>query len=408
MLRYPGNDEVVICSAVRTPFSKFGGSLRGYSSIDLAAVVLKAVVDRAPLAAHQIDEVVLGMARVGEAALSNGIIARQAILKAGFPDETVSMTVDRACCSSITTTQIASYRLLLGESSVVVSAGVDNMGREPFLLSPELRWGNKIGPVKADDTLFELGYRGYAPVAVDSGRVALEHGVSREEQDDWALRSQMRYQQALSEGKFSEEIVPIKAPDSAGEKIVLDRDEFPKPHTTKEKLQSLPTVYGSATVTAGNAPGLDTGACALLLATRFSAEKLGLTPMATVVATSSVAVDADKLPIGPAKAIEKVCAKAGLTLKDINLIEINEAFAAVPLVSLKILSGGDPSTYRRLLDKTNVNGGAIAIGHPVGASAGRITMALARELRMRKGGYGVAAICGGLGQADAILLRVGS
>ena len=243
-------------------------------------------------------------------------------------------------------------------------------------------------------------------MAVDSGRVALEHGVSREDQDDWALRSQMLYQQALAAGKFSGDIVPITAPDGAGRIIVLDRNEFPKPQTTKEKLQSLPTVYGSATVTAGNAPGLDTGACALLLTLGSSAEKMGLTPIATVVATSSVAVDADKLPIGPAKAIEKVCARAGVTLEDLELIEINEAFAAVPLVSLKILSGRDPAKYKRLVDMTNVNGGAIAIGHPVGASAARITMTLAGELRRRKGGYGVAAICGGLGQADAVLLRV--
>jgi acetyl-CoA C-acetyltransferase len=289
-----------------------------------------------------------------------------------------------------------------------MSVGSENMPRMPHL-APGLRQGVRIGHIKLIDGLFELGYtaKGFNPVALDAGEVAVEYGVTREMQDEWAARSQELCLKAYADGKLKvgEELTPIVIPQKKGDPIIIDKDESPR-KTSVEALSKLRTVYGSPTVTPGNAPPLSAGSSAILLMTREQAANKGLKPLATVVAIVSSATDPRRIAVIPAYTIQKALGKAGLTIDDMNLIEINEAFAAVPLVSTKILADGDENKWKALRDKTNINGGAIALGHPVGASAGRITMTLAYELRRRGGGYGVAAICGGLAQGEAVILKV--
>jgi len=245
-------------------------------------------------------------------------------------------------------------------------------------------------------------------VATDSGEVAVEYGVSREAQDRWALQSHQRWFRAFEEGKLKvgEELMAIPVPQGKGEPVLMDRDEQPRKDSTLEKLARLKPVYGSPTVTAGNAPGMNSGASAILLMTRRKAREKGLEPLGTVEAVQCAAGSPKYMACVPAIAIEKLLKRTGRALDEMDLIEINEAFAAVTLVSLKILAKDDPAKWEELQARTNVNGGAIAMGHPVGASGARVTMTLLYELRRRGGGRGVAAICGGLSQGEAVLVRV--
>lgn len=395
--------EVVIVSAVRTPYGKFGGALKDVPGVQLAAHVIQEALKRANLSPDQVDEVYLGTCVPAETGVIAPVVARQALLLAGMPEETVSMTLDRACCSSMTAIQMGMRAIQLGEADVALAVGAENLSRAPYVV-PSLRFGARMGHVELSDPL-QMKYPGHAPVSVDTGHIALEHEVGREDLDAWALRSQQRYQKSLAEGKYDAEIAPIELSTRKGP-VMFDKDEFPKPDTTPESLAKLQTVYGSPTVTPGNAPGLDAGATAILLMSRKKAESLGLKPLATVLTVASVAGEPKDIVTIPAKAIEKGLAKTGLGLEDLSLIEINEAFAAMPLVSTKLLGGGDPAKVEALREKTNVNGGAIAIGHPVGASGARIVMALVNELNRRGGGYGAASICGGLGQGDCTIVKV--
>jgi len=289
-----------------------------------------------------------------------------------------------------------------------MAVGSENMPRTPHL-APGLRSGTRLGHIKLIDCLFELGYqaKGFNPVAKDAGEVAVEYGVTREMQDEWALGSQEKYAKAFAEGKFKvgEELMPVVIPQKKDDPIVIEKDESPR-KTSMEALAKLKTVYGSPTVTAGNAPPISAGASAILFMTREKAEERGLKPLATIVATVASATAPRGIATIPAYTIEKVLSRAGMTVDQMDMIEINEAFAAMPLVSTKILARGDEKKWKELKAKTNVNGGAIAIGHPVGASAARITMTIAYELRRRGGGYGVAAICGGLAQGEAVVVKV--
>jgi acetyl-CoA C-acetyltransferase len=282
------------------------------------------------------------------------------------------------------------------------------MSRAPLLVPPYVRWGSKLGNIELWDGLFELGYKGFNPVSVDTGEVALEYGVSREDQDRWAYGSQMKYAKAFKEGKFKigEELMRVEIPQGKRPPIIFEQDEFPKPDTTIERLSKLPTVYGSPTVTAGNAPGLDTGASAVLIMSEKRAKEKGLKPLARIVSMIATATAPRLIAAIPGFTIQKVLEKADLSLDQMDLIEINEAFAAMPLVSAKILSNGDSEKMNSILEKTNVNGGAIAIGHPVGASGARILMTLIYELRRRGGGLGVASICGGLAQGEGAIIQV--
>ncbi len=398
--------EVVIVSYVRTPFGKFGGALRDTPSIELAALVMREALRRANLPLDGVAEVYYGQAMPGEAALALNVPARQATLKAGLPREQVSITLDRACCSSMTAVRLAARAIASGEIDTALAVGADNMSRAPFLLGPGLRWGKPLGHLRLEDNLFELGYRDFNPVAVDAAEVALEHGVSREEQDGWAYRSQQRYQEALAAGKFSEEIVPVEVPQARGGPVRVQQDEFPKPHSTPEKLASLRTIYGSPTVTPGNAPGLDAGAAALVLMSAERAKATGTPELAHIIAAVATATEPRLIASIPAYIIQAALKRAGLALEDLDLIEINEAFAAMPLVSSLVLAGGDRARALSLQERINVNGGAVAVGHPVGASGARILGTLALELKRRGGGTGAAAICGGLAQGEGVVIRV--
>ncbi len=399
------NDDAVIVSAVRTPFSKFGGVLREIHSIDLAVMVIKECLKRSGLKGSDLDELYYGMCIQSEAALESNVNGRQAMLRAGLPADLVSLTIDRACCSSLTCVQLGCRSFLAGEAETCMIVGAENMSNTPLVMNG-LRWGRGLQPPVIKDHLNPITYTGFNHLAKDAGDVALQNGVTREMQDKWALRSQQRYQAALKADKFKDEMMVVEIPQKKGPAIVFDRDEFPKPDTTLEALSKLPTVYGSPTVTAGNAPGLDAGASAIIIMKRSKAEKLGIKPLATILSVTSVALSPEKIAEAPAPAIKKALLKAGVELGNVDLIEINEAFAAMPLVATKILAEGNEAKWNELMDKTNINGGAIAIGHPVGASGARILMTLMYELRRRNGGIGVCAICGGLAQGDAAVVRV--
>lgn len=399
-------DEVVLVSACRTPFGRFGGSLREVPAIELGGLVMRETLRRAGMEPAAVDEVFVGVCSQGEPQdLIGGVVGRQALMKAGLPPQTVSVTLDRACCSSMTAIGFGCRAIYLGEAEIVLAGGTENMSRVPHILRG-LRWGHRLGHEIVQDPLFEMGYKEFNPVARDAGEVALEHGIGREAQDAWAYQSQMRWAAASAAGKFADEVVPLEVPAGKGKTVLFTTDECPRPDTTLEKLAGLPTIYGSPTVTAGNAPGLNDGAAFALLTTRRKAQELGLQPLATVVKWAGVADSPRNLATVPAQAIGKVLQQAGLTVDDLKLIEINEAFAAVTCTSARLLADNDPAKERAIHEKLNVNGGAIAIGHPVGASGARITMTMIYELRRQGGGYGAAAICGGLAQGDAIIVRV--
>ncbi|HOI72859.1 MAG TPA: thiolase family protein [Syntrophales bacterium] len=401
-------DEIVIVSACRTPFSRFDSAMADIASIDLAVIVMKEVIARVGVKPEELGEINYGSCVMAEMALETDIPVRQAALLAGWPPEILSVTLDRACCSSLTALRLGVRAIRAGEAEICMSVGSENMPRMPHLV-PGLRKGVRLGHIRMLDGLFELGYgaKGFAPVAVDAGEVALEYGVTREMQDAWACQTQERYAQAFSAGKYKvgEEIVPVVIPQKKGDPVVIDRDESPR-RTTLEALAKLKPVYGSPTVTAGNAPPISAGSSAILFMTRRQAEAKGLKPLATILASIGTATKPRDIPVIPALTIQEALKRSGLTIDRMDLIEINEAFAAMPLVSTKILADGSEAKWKALQEKTNVNGGAIAIGHPVGASAGRITMHLAYELQRRGGGYGVASICGGLAQGEAVILKV--
>jgi acetyl-CoA C-acetyltransferase len=401
-------NDIVIVSAVRTPFSKFDSAMRDIPSIDLGMMVMKEVIKRVGVKPEEVEEINYGSCVPAEYALEFDVPARQATLLAGFPPENISLTLDRACCSSLTALRLCIRAMKAGELEIAMAVGSENMPRTPHL-APGARWGTRLGHLKLVDPLFELGFqsKGFNPVSVDAGEVALEFGVTREMQDEWALESQQRYTKAFIEGKFKvgEELMPVVIPQKKGDPIVIEKDESPRV-TSLEALAKLQTIYGSPTVTAGNAPPINAGASAILIMTRKKAEERGLKPLATIVTSICSATAPRYIASIPALTIQKALKAAGFTIDDMDLIEINEAFAAVPLVSTKILANSDGKKWKELKEKTNVNGGAIAIGHPVGASGARITMTLAYELRRRGGRYGIAAICGGLAQGEAIIIKV--
>jgi len=417
--------DMVIVGAVRTPFSRFGGALRDVPSIILGARVMAEAIKRVELTGDDVDEVYYGTCQPSETGLENDVPDRQAVLEAGLSPSTLSMTIDRACCASLTAVRLAMGAMKLGRAHTCLAVGSENMSRIPFML-PGLRWqGNRFGDIEIYDNVYMLGYKGWNaiskkraeialdfngwnPVAVDTGEVAVEYGITREEQDEFAYQSQMKYTEALNAGKYKmgEELMPLTFNRKKGSPIVFEKDEGPRPDTTLEKLAKLSTIYGNPTVTAGNAPGLDAGASALVLMIREEAERRDLKPLATVISAEGVADEPRYMARVPGPAMKKALDTAEMTLDQMDLIEINEAFAVMPLLSTLVLADGDAKKLKALRDKLNVNGGAIAIGHPVGASGARILMALIYELRRRGGGYGACAICGGLGQGEAAVIRV--
>jgi acetyl-CoA C-acetyltransferase len=398
-------DDVVIVSGVRTPFSKFGGALREIHSTDLGVVVIKESLKRAGLKGADLDELYYGMCDQAEAALYDNVNGRQALLRAGLPASLVSLTIDRACCSSLTAVHLGRRAILLNEADSCMAVGAENMSNTPLLINKH-RWGSGMTPLLVQDYLNPITYREYTPLGKDAGEIAIEYGILREEQDQWALESQQKWAAADKTGKFKDELVPVVIPQKKGEPILFEKDDFPKPNSTMEGLARLKTIYGSPTVTAGNAPGLDAGAAAVIIMRRSTAEEKGVKPLATILAVASGASEPRRMAELPGFVIQKALKSAGLGIDAMDVIEINEAFAAVTLVSTKILAEKNETKWREILKKTNPNGGAIAIGHPVGASGARILMTMMYELKRRGGGLGVCAICGGLAQGDCVVIRV--
>jgi acetyl-CoA C-acetyltransferase len=393
--------NVVIVSGVRTPFDKFGGVMRDMSTVELGTIVVKEAINRAQIKPEEVDEFYLGI----NWPTSNRSIARQVAIKSGIPVQCNSLTVDRACCSSMAAIAMGYRAIALGEADIAVGGGAENMSKIPYFLE-DLRWGKRLGDVLLKDILIVSCPLTGVPRAVQAGEGALKYGITREEQDKWALRSHQLYGKAFEEGKFKDEIIPVEIIQAKGEKIVVDRDQSYRPDTSYEKLSKLPTVYNSPTVTAGNAPGMNTGAAAVVLMSEEKAKNKGIKPLAKIISHAQASDEPHGITYIPAYAALKALKKVNMTIDQMDVIEINEAFAAMPLVSTKILGDNDPNKVEKIRAKTNVNGGAIAIGHPTGASAARLVMTVCYELRRRGGGYGLATICGGIGEGECIIVKV--
>jgi acetyl-CoA C-acetyltransferase len=402
------NQEVAVISAVRSPFGKFGGALKDFTLPKLGGLVFAEAIRRAGIEPGDVEEVATGVNLPG----ADRSIARQVLIEAGIPTNRVAYTVDRACCSSLAAVNMASRSIRLGEAGVALAGGTENMSKVPYFLT-DFRWGHRLGDVQLKDQLIIADPMTGKPRAVQAGDEAIEYGVTREEQDRWALRSHELYFKAKAACYFKDEVMAIEVPQDRGEPIQFVDDESPRPDVSLEKLAKLPTVYGSPTVTAGNAPGLNTGSSALVLMSQEEAQRRGKKPLAALMAWAMASGHPDKLASIPAESARLSLLKAGLTIDDMDLIEINEAFAAMPLVSTLIMGGRDPKKTEEIRAKTNVNGGAIAIGHPTGATGARLIMALVYELRRRREAsgesrpfYGIATICGGIGEGEAVIVKV--
>jgi len=399
--------DIVIVSAVRTPFGRYCGMLKEYDYFELGALPMREVIAQVHLGGEQVDEVFWG---AGDTSVCKDVYtpvaARQTLIKAGLPPETPSVAIDKACVSAMSAVHLGCRAMVAGEIRSAIGGGATSFSQEPLIVRG-LRWkGFRLGDVKMEDPLFALGYKDFNPVSVDTDNVAAEYGITRQEQDEWAVRSHQNYGKAWKEGKFRDEMMVLQIPKERGGPTILEIDEQYRADASVEKLAKLPGIYGCKGVTAGNAPGLNDGATAILFMTRSRAKELGLEPLAEIVSMASIAIKPLRMPEGPAFAAMKALKSAELTLEDIQAMEINEAFAAVPLVSVLLLAGEDRGKAKKLHAKTNINGSAIAIGHPNTASGARIMMTLMYELRRRGGGYALGAICGGLAQADACIIRV--
>ena len=395
--------EAWIVEAVRTPVGRYGGALAGVRPDDLAATVLEGVVARSGIDAAIIDDVILGCAN--QAGEDNRNIARMALLIAGLPVEVAGQTVNRLCGSGLQAVASAAQAIAVGDADVVIAGGVESMSRAPLVtLKPES--GYERGNRELVDTT--IGWRFVNP-ALDAKyptislgetaeRVAAQWKVSREEQDAFALESQRRAAAAAASGVHAEEIVPVKIPQRKGDPISVEKDEHPRPETNATSLASLrPAFIEGGSVTAGNASGINDGAAALLVMEAGRARALGLKPLARVVATSVAGVDPSVMGIGPIPAIRKLLARTGLSVREIDRVELNEAFASQAVACIREL-GLNPAT-------TNIHGGAIALGHPLGASGARMLVTLTRELTRSGSRFGIASMCVGVGQGIAMLVE---
>jgi len=389
--------DVVIVAAARTPFGRFGGAFRDLTAADLGAVAVREVVRRAGLGGPEIDQVILG--NCAGAATLGQVPARQAALKAGLPESVPVFSLEQACTAALLATRLGYQLIRHDEAEIVITGGMESMSQVPYVL-PGARFGYRLGHSQVTDALVNALTCPITGVhmGVYGGRSAAEHGITRQEQDLWAWRSHRRYFAAKEAGKFATEIVPVEVADRKDTTTVVEADEQPRADTSLEQLARLPVVFaGAGTVTAGNAPGLNDGAAALVMMSAVESGRRGLKPLARVVAVGQAAAAPSQIAEVPVLAAQDALQRAGLTPDEIDLWEINEAFAAVTLVSIKLL-GLDP-------ERVNVNGGSVAIGHPVGATGARILMTLVYELRRRAGRYGLATICGAGAHGQAMIVE---
>ena len=393
-------DQVVVLSAARTPFGRFGGAFRDLSPVELGAAALRAAVAQAGVSGEQIDQAILGNC-MGAASLGQ-VPGRQVALRAGLPEQVSVVDVNTACTSALVAVELAYHLIRHGQARVVVAGGFESMSQVPYTL-PQARFGYRLGHALVVDALTNALTCPITGVhmGVYASRAALAagRGIDRETQDRWALRSQQRYEAARAAGHFSSEIAAVTVPSRQGP-VPVAGDEQPRPDATYDKLAALPPAFErEGTVTAGNAPGLNDGAAALVLAAESAAHELGVRPLARIAATGRVSAAPDAINVVPAQAAQAALAAASLRASDVDVWEINEAFAAVTLTSIQELEV-DP-------ERVNVNGGSIAIGHPVGATGARILMTLIYELRRRGGAKGVATICGAGANGCAVVVEAG-
>jgi len=395
-----GLSRTVILDGARTPFGKFGGALSSLTASDLGGIAIKEALVKANVSADEVNEVIIGtVLQAGQ----GQIPSRQAATKAGIPWNVKTETINKVCASGMRSVTLADQLIRLGDEEVIVAGGMESMSNAPYYM-PKGRFGLRMGDASLVDGMIYDGLScAFHPKQVHMGiygnSTANKFEISREQQDAWAVRSHEKALAAMDSGKFAEEIVAVEIPQRKGEPLRIETDEAPRAGTTLETLTKLKSAFSSdGTITAGNAPGVNDGACALVLMSEEKAHQENRQPLATILAHAEVGVAPEDFPQTPGLVINELLKKSGKTLEDIDLIEINEAFAAVALVSNQI-SGLDES-------KVNVNGGAVALGHPIGASGARIILTLAYELKRRGGGLGIAAICSGGGQGDAVLIEV--
>ncbi|ARI76040.1 acetyl-CoA C-acetyltransferase [Halobacillus mangrovi] len=390
--------KTVIVSGARTPFGKFGGALAPLTAAQLGGIVIKEALKRANFNAEDVNEVIMGTVLQGG---QGQLPSRQASREAGIPWDVKTETVNKVCASGMRSVTMADQFIRLGDEEVIVAGGMESMSNAPYFM-PKARWGLRMGDSPVKDMMVHDGLTcSFENVHMGNygNRTAEEFELTREAQDEWSYRSHQRAVKAIEEGTMAEEIVSVEVPQRKGDPISVERDEAPRKNTTVEALSKLRPVFDkNGTITAGNAPGVNDGACAMLLMSDEKAKELGADTLATILAHDEVAVEAQDFPQTPGLVINKLLEKAGKSIDEIDLFEVNEAFAAVSLASGKI-AGLDP-------EKVNVNGGAVALGHPIGASGARILLTLAYELKRRGGGLGIAAICSGGGQGDAVLIEV--
>ncbi|HKN88955.1 MAG TPA: acetyl-CoA C-acetyltransferase [Acidimicrobiia bacterium] len=388
----------VIVSAARTPIGKQAGGLAGFSAMDLGGFAIKAALERAGISGDAVDYVIMGQVlQAGQ----GQITARQAGLKGGIPMTVPAMTLNKVCLSGVNALYTADQMIAAGDAEVVVAGGMESMTKAPYLL-PGARAGYRMGNAELIDSMILDGlWCAFDAVHMGSGTEKYngQYQISRQAQDELAAASHERAAAAIKDGRFADEIVPVSVPQRKGDPIVIDNDEGVRPGTTAESLGALrPAFSKDGTITAGNASQISDGGAAMVVMSKAAAERLGCTPMAELIGYGMVAGPDPSLMLQPANAIKQALGKVGKQVSDVDLFEINEAFAAVGLASMADLGISD--------EIVNVNGGAIALGHPIGMSGARIVMTLINELRRRGGGLGVAAICSGGGQGDAVILEV--
>ena len=389
--------KVVIASAVRTPIGAFGGAFKDVSAVDLGATAIREALERAGVPADQVDEVIMG--NVLQAGLGQGP-ARQASIKAGVPAAVPAFTVNKICGSGLKAVNLGIQAILLGDAEIIVAGGMENMSASPYLL-PNARWGARMGSVQMVDPMVQDGltdaFNNYH-MGITAENIAERYGITREEQDAFAVDSQRKAAEAMAAGRFKDEIVPVSIPQRKGEPKIVDTDEYPKAGTTLESLAKLrPAFKKDGTVTAGNASGINDGAAALVLMSEEKAKELGVKPLATIVAYASAGVEPEVMGMGPLPTSQKLLKRSGLSVDQIDLWELNEAFAAQSL--------GVAREVKPPMDKVNVNGGAIALGHPIGASGARILVTLLHEMKRRDSRYGLASLCIGGGMGTGVIVE---
>lgn len=391
------SEQIVIASAVRTPIGSFLGALKNVSATELGALVIKEALNRTGLSGADVDEVIMG--NVLQAGLGQNP-ARQASMKAGLPEQVPAMTINKVCGSGLKAVQLARQAILSGDAEVIVAGGMESMSQAPYVLK-NAREGFKMGDQTMVDTMISDGlwcaFNDYH-MGVSAENLCDRYGLSREEQDEFAADSQRKASAARTAGRFADEIVPVEIPVRKGEPILFKEDEYIKEGTTAEKLSKLrPAFKKDGSVTAGNASGLNDGAAALVIMSKSKADALGITPLATITANANAGVDPAVMGIGPVQAVTNVLKRSNLKLDDMDLIEANEAFAAQSLAVDRELKFD--------AEKLNVNGGAIALGHPIGASGARILVTLLHEMKRRDAKRGLATLCIGGGQGVATIVE---